>query len=261
MKIAESVVNLRDAGGYPTRGGGRVRTGILYRSNELTKIIADDMHKIAALQLKYVYDLRTPDERFANPDELPAGVNYLVLDVAADSKMQVSPAKIREVLMTDPKSIDDPGGRKFAALFKQGYRDFVSLPSARAAYRDLFMAMSSMSNLPALFHCTGGKDRTGWANAALLTLIGVPGDIVMNDYLLSNDYIIPKYQFAIDAFTGRGGDPEIIMALLSVRPEYLNESFDEVRTRYGTIEAYFADGLGIDKDMQQALGDIFVQQN
>jgi protein-tyrosine phosphatase len=150
------------------------------------------------------------------------------------------------------------GDGKAAAGFALAYREFVSLSSAKKEFRKLFLGLSDEKRLPGLFHCTTGKDRTGWAAAALLTLLGVPEDVVMQDYLRSNDYILPKYKKVIDAFVEAGGDREIPMALLGVRKEYLEAAFDEMKTKYGTIEKYFSEGLGIDADRQKALRDLYL---
>lgn len=95
----------------------------------------------------------------------------------------------------------------------------------------MFLALGDPKQLPAVFHCTTGKDRTGWAAAALLTLLGVPRHQVYADYLRSNDYIIPAYQKHIDAFVAAGGEKSIALAILGVRTEYLDAAFDEMRTK------------------------------
>jgi protein-tyrosine phosphatase len=253
-----SVPNLRDLGGYETRSGAIVARGLLYRSNQLSGIPSDDMGKLAELHLKSVYDLRTAEERRERPEELPAGVEHVVLDVLADSP-QAGPAQL-EKLMQDPKAANAAlGGGKVEAGFEASYREFVSLPSARAAFRELFLAVGNEDPLPALFHCTTGKDRTGWAAAAFLTLMGVPKDKVVEDYLRSNDYILPAYQTAIDTFVAGGGDPGIPRAILGVTEQYLDAAFDEVQKKYGSIEEYFAEGLGIDRDQQKALRDLYLR--
>jgi protein-tyrosine phosphatase len=91
-----------------------------------------------------------------------------------------------------------------------------------------------------------------------LTLLGVPKQQVYADYLRSNDYILPAYQPVIDRFVAAGGEADIPRALLGVKAEYLDATFDEMQTNYGTIEVYFADGLGIDKAGQQRLRDRFL---
>ena len=255
-----SVPNLRDLGGYQTSDGGTIAAGLAYRSNQLSKISPEDMEKLAALKLRNAFDLRTEVERKKRPEELPPGVNYVVLDVLADSP-QAGPAQL-EILMQDPvKANAELGGGKVQAGFQASYREFVSLPSAQREFRNLFLALGDKEQVPALFHCTTGKDRTGWAAAALLTLLGVPEDVVMKDYLRSNDYILPAYQDSIDAFVTGGGDPEIPRAILGVKKEYLEAAFEEMQTKYGSIENYFSEGLGIDTAQQQALRDLYLGGN
>jgi len=254
----KSVPNLRDLGGYRTGDGKTVAAGLVYRSNQLSGIQPADMEKLATLRLKNAYDLRTADERTSRPEELPPGVNYVVLDVLADSP-QAGPAQL-EKLMADPKQANAAlGGGKVEAAFEASYREFVSLPSAKREFGKLFVDLADKKQLPAVFHCTTGKDRTGWAAAAFLTLMGVPKDKVYEDYLRSNEYILPAYKKAIDAFVAAGGDPAIPPAILGVKKEYLEAAFDEVQTKYGTIERYFSEGLGIDAAQQKALRDLYLQ--
>jgi protein-tyrosine phosphatase len=253
-----SVPNLRDAGGYTTSDGSVVRLGLVYRSNQLNAISAADMKKIAALGLKNDFDLRTAEERDAKPDELPAGVKNVWLNVLADAK-GVSAAEV-EKLLSDPKAANAAlGDGKTSAQFVKLYRQFITLPSANTAFRRLFVDLGDVHQLPALYHCTTGKDRTGWASAALLTLLGVPKDKVYEDYLRSNEYILPAYKNFIDQFVAAGGQPSIPQDALGVKKEYLDASFDQVRIQYGSIENYFAKGLGIDRAGQQKLRDRFLQ--
>jgi len=253
-----SVPNLRDLGGYQTGNGKIVASGLVYRSNQLSGIPEADMEKLAGLGLKNAFDLRTVEERNKRPEELPKGVNYVILDVLADSP-QAGPAQL-EVMMKDPKSANAAlGGGKIEANFQKSYREFVSLPSAKAEFHKLFLALGDRGQLPALFHCTTGKDRTGWAAAALLTLLGVPKEKVVEDYLRSNDYILPAYKKAIDAFVAGGGDPAIPPAVLGVKKEYLDAAFDEMEMKYGGIEQYFSEGLGIVAAQQQALRNLYLK--
>lgn len=252
-----SVPNLRDLGGYRTEDGRVVLSGKVYRSNQLSGLRPEDREALRALDLRRVYDLRTEAERDRRPDEVPPEAEYVVLDVLADAH-QASAAEL-ERLLHDPAQANAALGHGQAeAAFVEVYRQIVSLPSARRAYRSLFLGLADAGGLPAVFHCTTGKDRTGWAAAALLTLLGVPRDQVMEDYLASNRYILPAYRPRIDAFVAAGGDPSIPEALLGVRPAYIEASFDEMARRWGTIDRYFAEGLGIDAAGQQALRDRFL---
>ncbi|MCG6867951.1 MAG: tyrosine-protein phosphatase [Gammaproteobacteria bacterium] len=251
------VPNLRDVGGYETRNGATVARELAYRSDTFYPMTAEDDRKLEVLRLKNDYDLRTTAEAKAEPDEMPPGVKYHLLNVLADAK-SAAPAELEKLLHEPKKANAALGGGKIEALFMEGYREFISLPSARQSYRTLFLSLADEKKLPAVFHCTTGKDRTGWAAAALLTLLDVPKDEVMEDYMRTNDYTLPQFKQTIDAFVAAGGDRDIAVAVFGVKPEYLEASFDEMRQRYGTIEKYFSEGLGIDAAGQQALRDRFL---
>lgn len=258
VPLIASAPNLRDAGGHPTGDGKRIRTGILYRSEQLGHVSDADLPAFTALGLRKIYDLRTAAERSALPDRVPQGAQDVVVDVLADEN-QAGPAELLH-LLGDPQAANAKlGGGKATALFAHGYVAFVSLPSARTGFGLMFRELASESNLPALYHCTTGKDRTGWASAALLTLCGVPADVVMQDYLASNDTILPEYQPMIDKYVAAGVEKDILLSILGVREDYLNASFTEMKDKFGTIESYFADGLGIDAAGQQALRERFVE--
>lgn len=242
--------NLRDLGGWPT-ADGRVRRGVLYRSTELHELAGPDVDALAALGLRTIYDLRTVAEREARPDRSPAGARDLSLDVLADAE-GAAPAEL-PALVADPARMTELLGDGGAiALFSGAYRDIVRLPSALAAYRTMFSDLAD-GGAPALFHCTTGKDRTGWAAAATLLLLGVSEDDVRREYLLTNEQLLPALRPLFDRFAQAGGDPELLRPVLGVRPEYLDCALNEMRTRFGDIDGYFADGLGLDADARARL--------
>ncbi len=252
-----SVPNLRDLGGYKTSDGRIIRNGLLYRSNQLSEISEADMQVMSSLRLKNAYDLRTLAEREARPEELPEAAQYVVLDVLADAE-QANPAMLEKLMQNPEEANATLGDGKAEAGFIESYRQFVSLPSAQREFRKFFLGISNPEELPALFHCTTGKDRTGSPDPAFLTLMDVPRDKVYEDYLKSNDYILPAYKKVIDGFVAAGGEENIVTAILGVRKEYLDAAFDEMESRYGTIENYFAQALDIDAKKQQQLKELYL---
>lgn len=165
-----------------------------------------------------------------------------------------------EALLHEPKKANKVlGDGKIDEMFKAVYRAFITLPSAEQSYGTLFRDLADPSMTPAVFHCTTGKDRTGWAAAALLTLLGVPRETVMADYMRTNNYTLPQFQHAIDAFVAGGGERSIGVAVLGVKREYLEASLDEMQQHYGSVEQYFSEGLGIDSAGQQALRARFLR--
>ena len=244
--------SLRDIGGYLTRGGAHVRTGLVYRSTALARLEGADAVAFAALGIRTVYDLRTADERASAPDRLPPGTTHVVADVIAD-KVEGSPGHILRLLARPDVAERELGGDRGRAIWIGHYRDFVRLDSARAAYGRLFIGMAFGARRPLLFHCSTGKDRTGWAAAALLLLLDVAHEDVVADYLASARYVEAMLQPFAEEYGARGGDPGLVRSIFATLPEYLEASLDEVRDRYGDIEGYFADGLGIGRDAQAVI--------
>lgn len=239
------IPNFRDIGGHETADGRRVRPAWAYRSGQLDRI---DAAELAGLGVRTVYDLRTERERGLAPDRVPDGIRMVVADVlggAVDSAAATLTAYAADV----SAALKELGHGRGADLLRDSYRQMVSLPSAVAAYRELFTGIAAG---PTLFHCTAGKDRTGWAAAVLLTLVGVPDDVVTRDYLSSNDFVLPAYQPLLDRLAARGGDPYVLLPLLRVDESYLAAAWDEMRRLHGSVESYVADGLGVDPDQVRA---------
>jgi protein-tyrosine phosphatase len=233
------IPNLRDVGGYETFDGRRVRTGLVFRSGQLDAV---DSTAFAGLGVRTVYDLRTHGERQAAPDRLPDGIRYVIADVLGGTDSAA--AALADYVTDLGAALRELGNGRGAVLLRDSYRQMVALPTAIAAYQELFRGLVD-GDRPVLFHCTAGKDRTGWAAAVLLTLLGVPDDVVMLDYLGSNEYVIPAFQPVLDRVAAQGGDPYVLLPLLRVDESYLNAAWDEMRQRFGTVEAYLEEGLGV----------------
>ena len=253
-----TVPNLRDVGGWPTRAGGRVVPGALYRSTDLSRLAGPDVQAFAGIGIRSVYDLRTSGERAAAPDVLPAGVEYHALDVLADSTMAV-PASLMALLADPPAATQELTGTRVTRLFDSAYREIVGLPSARASFRRLFTDLAAPDRRPALVHCTTGKDRTGWAAAALLQLLGVSDDDVLAEYLRTNDLLLPALEPMFDQFRAAGGDPAVLVPVFGVDSSYLAAGLDEMTSRYRSIEGYFSEGLGMGADAIEALRQAFTE--
>ncbi|ABD27517.1 protein tyrosine/serine phosphatase [Novosphingobium aromaticivorans DSM 12444] len=240
-----SAPNFRDIGGYRTQDGRLVRQGIAYRSDQLDRLGDADLAAIASLRPSVVVDLRTKTERDREPDRVPAGARHLVLDVAADSTQSLG-GDMRQAMA----QIASGQGE---ALLVDANREFVTLPSARRSYATLIRLMLD-SDGPVVFHCTAGKDRTGWATAVVLTLLGVPRATVMEDYLLSNARLADKNRATLAALarSGSGIDPAYLQPVLTVQPRYIEAAFDEVDHAYGSFDNYARAGLGLsDAELQR----------
>ncbi|WP_097093599.1 tyrosine-protein phosphatase [Novosphingobium sp. Chol11] len=245
-----SIANLRDIGGYRTTDGRWVKMGLLFRSDQLDRVSDADLKAMEELRLRLVADLRTQSERTREPDRLPRGSQPLILDVAGDSEGSLG-GDMR-------KAMAAIAAGKGAELLTAANRDFVSLGSARRAYAGL---LDELNGAPILYHCTAGKDRTGWASAVILTLLGVPRETVMADYLASNVYLQAKNERAKEMLAKSNSpiDPAHLDPVMTVRASYLEAAFDEVAKRYGSFDAYVREGLGLGDAEMEALRSTYLQ--
>ncbi|MFF7609186.1 tyrosine-protein phosphatase [Streptomyces parvulus] len=237
----EGTVNFRDAGGYRTGDGQWVRMGAVYRTDSLDKLTVGDLAKLKRLGIRVDYDLRTASERTSAPDRLPKGVRYVVADVLGEGSpvfaMPETAAEAEQMMIDGEKAM-------------------VSGESAKAAYSTVFSGLSRDAD-GTLYHCTAGKDRTGWASAALLTALGVPRETVMADYLASNDYRAEANAAALAAMPAE--QAAVYKPMLDVRAAYLNSGFAEVEDAYGSFAGYEKKALGMDaRELRRLKADLLV---
>jgi protein-tyrosine phosphatase len=131
----------------------------------------------------------------------------------------------------------------------------VADPDARAAWAVAIRELGKPGSLPALVHCTGGKDRTGFAAALLLLAVGVPRETAIEDYLLSNRYLAAFARVVRD-----GIEPELLRPVVEVRRAYIETSLEEVDRRYGSLDSYLHRGLGLDDAVLRRLREALLSR-
>jgi protein-tyrosine phosphatase len=235
---------------------GRVRAGVAFRSAAVGDGDAA-VEQLRRLGVRVVVDLRTGEERADRPDGCR--------QASSSRRRRARRGRPRARRPTAARCSWTRGGRRALGdgraerVFTGKYREFVALDSARQAYRTLFAALAADPAGPLLFHCGTGKDRTGWAAAALLLLLGVDEEAVLVDYLRSGAEIRPSLEPNLEAFRDGGGDPTLLEPIIGTRVAYLEAALDEMRARYASIEGYFADGLGIDDAGRRSLRERLVE--
>jgi protein-tyrosine phosphatase len=240
----EGAVNFRDMGGYPAAGGRRTRWRRLYRSDSLADLSRIDIEKLAALGLHTLIDFRLPAERQLKPNRLPPGESVKTVELG------FLPAGTLEMLRkVRDGSIDSAGIERFVIsqyrLFPVDHND---------EYRRLFEIASLGEDFPLLIHCTSGKDRTGFGIAMLLLAVGVPREVVLEDYDLTNQYRRPVPQLF-----GPNTSEAVVHTLLSAQPRYLQAAFDEIDSVYGSFDRYLVAALGLDATGRARLVELLTE--
>jgi protein-tyrosine phosphatase len=219
--------NFRDLGGYARLDGRRVRRGHVFRSDHLADLTAADLAKLQALSLSHSIDFRGLAENDERPYRI-AGVTRLGL--------AIEPTVVRRLRerMTAGQvpSIDET-----VAMMCETYHDFVH---EHGATFGCFLRHLLTHRTPVVFHCTAGKDRTGFAAALLLSTLGIDRDTIMQDYLLTN-------QLYRRSRTLEGGGPAHVMEVIwQVQPSFLQAAFDAIDQDFGGLSAYLAGPVGIE---------------
>ncbi len=241
--------NARHLGGLRTTGGRRVRPGRLLRTEALGALTDADVRILAGLGPTVVIDLRHPFEiEVTRPDRLPVNQRVVPLPVY-DPGHPVFTYVAAVLLGHDVSAYSEMVTEGTSGAMLAIYRWFVADPVAGRMFAGALREIASAPG-PALFHCSAGKDRTGWLSALLLTILGVERDTVTADYLLSNVYI----DSLLGPLTGRAGfDMDLALPVLQARPEYLDAAYREADRCFGSFDAYLRLGLGVDDDLREAL--------
>lgn len=217
--------NFRDLGGYRASDGRTVRWRRLFRSDHLGGLSKADQRHLAALGLVRALDFRGQAERAATPYELPG---------VAQHSLAIEPRVVQR--LQQAAAAGQPStGAMVAAFMQDLYRSFVHEQSHRFA--ELFAHLLQGDAGPLVFHCTAGKDRTGLAAALVLLALGVPGEVVMQDYLLSNQLFqhIPPARPEVPA--------EAWAVLWRVQAGFLQAALDAIDADHGGFERYLAQRL------------------
>jgi protein-tyrosine phosphatase len=258
--VTPAVPNLRDLGGRATSDGGEVARGVVFRSATLDSPDVPTDPVLSALGIRTVVDLRTAGERATRPDLLPDGARSLALDVLAETAQAAAArsgtAQVADVARAPGGVVAAFAGVDAAARMRDTYRDLVVAPGALTAYRGLVDAVLDPAGVPVLFHCTAGKDRTGWGATVLLLAAGVDEDGAMEEFLAVNPAVRATFAPMLAQLEADGGDPTVLAPLLEVRPDYLTAAFDAMRERFGSFDAYLSDGLGLTPLRAEALRNV-----
>ncbi len=226
----EGCSNLRDLGGYRAADGRRVRFGRVFRSASLAGLTQADQTTFAATGIRTICDLRGEREAARAPSCLPATGRIEVVRLPIEPRVGAS---LRDLLKREEAT-----GEDVHDLLRTAYTAYATDHLPR--YRAMFGLLLQEERLPLLFHCSAGKDRTGFGAALLLTALGVPRETVIADYLATNR--IWKREHALPPNT----PADVRDTLLTAHQPLIESALDLAVASHGSLEALLERGLGLD---------------
>jgi protein-tyrosine phosphatase len=239
----EGIANFRDLGGYPAADGREVKWGALYRAGTLAHSSKADLLGLERLHLKNLIDFRSTAEKEEEPNHLPDPAGFTVVDIPTldggdDAVVGEIMARIESGDFDgfDPNAMMLEGNRQFATTFTPQFRQFIH-------------TVLAAEGSPVLWHCSAGKDRTGFASAILLRILGVPQDVVIQDYMASKQHALEARRSQLLLLRIFKGDEaaDKLAVLMGVEEAWLKAAFAEIDARWGSFDNYVRDGLGLDE--------------
>ncbi|MGB7963684.1 MAG: tyrosine-protein phosphatase [Propionicimonas sp.] len=230
-----SVVNFRDVAGegngLPLAGGEHMARGVVYRSARLAKLSSSESKQLTSLGITAVFDLRSPSVAKRIPDPEIEGATYHLVNLFAGDAVPSGEKTSVAVAMEHMQAV---------------YRQFVASEPQRDRLAKLLEDIAAADG-PVLVHCTAGKDRTGWVSAMLQYIAGASDENVMAEFLASNDYRADLVQKSYAKTKVEQGTEKADIARVGkeVDASYLQAGLDEVAKRYGDLDGYLRDGLGL----------------
>ena len=252
----ESIHNFRDFGGYKTLNGSMIKKGLLFRSGSLANISDDDMLQLSELGIRTICDLRSSREKRDQPGSIPDNWEWKYIHIPINGGMQDESGYISQLyslLFGEARKIN------FNDVAIQAYRKYVTDFHAEVA--EIINLTSVSENLPILIHCTAGKDRTGFACSVIQLLLEVPFELVMQDYLRTNNHL---HEFRegmlkkLRVLSIVGVPKQKFVPLFEARSDYLEAAYDQIRHDYGTVDDYFREGLGFSDQDRYRLNNLLI---
>ena len=244
----QGVENFRDFGDYAA-GQGRLKTGVLFRAAHQAQATDEDLAVMAALNLCTIVDLRRPNERQRDPSRRWEGFAAQVID----NDLGVSGEDPWHTFLRG----SDLSVASIQAYMIEYYRRAAFKERHLDLFRRYFQALAQARG-PVLIHCAAGKDRTGLLAALTHHVAGVSDDDVIDDYLLTNDEARflrrgPKFADVIEAATGRRPSDAAMRVAMGVEADYLATAIAEMKARYGSIDGYLDQAVGLDAAAREAV--------
>jgi protein-tyrosine phosphatase len=225
--------NFRDLGGYRTVDGRSVRWRQLFRSNHLGHLTETDVAIVRGLKLRSAFDFRGIEERKAA---------ICALEEVAVHSLPIEPTVVAALRARLAAGSLSPAVA--LEIMRESYRDYVRNNTHR--FRALFAHLLD-DRAPLVIHCTAGKDRTGFACALMLHTLGVPDDVIAEDYLLTNRF------YRRDPASASDLPDDVRQAIGCVEASFLAAAHDAIRADYGDLENYLTQGLALGKSERAAL--------
>ena len=284
--------NARQLGGYTTEDGRTVKDGVLLRTGELSGATEADIDRLVdEYNLGYVVDFRTSSEIASAPDPEIDGVENIwcsVMEESSDDEASdESASEDGETEPADDESADagagDTGATLAGAAATAGGEDMLAMLVGYAesadlsdmyvtmagnehyqqGYRTFFdVLLNNEDGKAVLWHCTGGKDRAGFAAVLVLSALGVDRETALDDFALTNEFVADQINQMTSAAEEAGydeGQVEAVATPTGVNRDYMAKALDFIDEEYGSMDEYLHNQIGLTDEETAQLQEMYLE--
>ncbi|MCD8355550.1 MAG: tyrosine-protein phosphatase [Clostridia bacterium] len=259
----EKLSNTRDLGGIRTKSGKTIRKNVLLRSGQLFFASEADIESLQKYNVTQVIDFRTAEEQQEKPDPVIPGAEYMHLPAIADAAIGISREKEtnqRSIDMVIEKVAENPA---FAVTYmKKLYAEMMENPFVQKQYASFLRLLACNDTGATLWHCTAGKDRAGMATVFVLEILGVDYDVIKEDYLATNTYLMPDIDALIHMLSRKmplEGKEEAVRTFFSAQEEFLEAAYASAAAQYGDMQQFLEKALHVDAELKAKMRQKFLQ--
>lgn len=251
----EGSENIRELGGYQTIDGRTIKWRKILRGAVLAGLTEKDKTLLENYGLKTIVDFRSVQEQEAQPDDTIKGAKHLSLPVFEET--EASPQAMMQEMLGEHED-----GK---TIMENMYKSFVTDAHSVEIYGKFFelLLKNNEEDQVLLFHCTAGKDRTGFGAALFLSALGVSKEVIMQDYLLTNQNL-NKQKAQMMKMAQTQQVPEALIkngeALFEADPDYLNAAFQAIEEHYGNVGNFLVEAIGFDGLAQEDLRELYLEK-
>jgi len=253
----EGVLNVRELGGLPLKNNRMVRHGSLIRTGRLSDMTEEDKVILAQWNLTKIIDMRNNQEVFEHPDPEMPGVEWIQLSIFPGGAAGISREDNGETLMDKAVRLSEMyAGGKARKLLQTMYPRMVGEEFCVVQIRRFFELLVEHEKGAVAWHCTSGKDRTGLTCALLLYVLGAEKETILEDYLYTNEQIADYRNALLDGLRERGIEEEKIQQIYyleSVDASYLESCMEVIAEKYGSLDLFLEEQLGITESVRATL--------
>lgn len=245
----EGVVNARELGGYVLPDGSRIRRGLLFRGGSLFKTPDEECARIAdAYHLAYVFDLRTEGEVKHAPDKPIPGCTNVWLPTIDPETEKLGNATLPKEAYSNlvPFLIRYACEPKVQDVARRMYTDMVVNEYTQLQYAAFLQMIAGLDEGAVFWHCSQGKDRTGLGAAFLLAALGADRELILQDFLISNEYYYNEVEDVKQIIVEKGygaAEQAVIQTFIGVNVEYFIHALDLIDKEYGSLDDYVRNQL------------------